>query len=238
MRTIIIGDVHGCSGALNSLLERIQPTGTDTVVMLGDLFDRGPDSYGVFQTVQAVARDFGERFVLLRGNHEDFLLRPRLSRAEMQIWNRVGRGATVQSFRSHGEEMEDAVPWLREHCETYWTGEGIQCVHAGLLVDPPEVNDEWTLIHDHEAATRNRYQGPFTVVGHAALEKAVWFAGDGATVREIPENTWLPLPETGILCIDTGCGKGGRLTAMTAENGQFMLESFPETMSAKGAGAQ
>ena len=72
MRTMIIGDVHGCSNALKKLLEKVQPTGTDKIVMLGDLFDRGPDSYGVFETVRALAKEFGERFVLLRGNHEDY----------------------------------------------------------------------------------------------------------------------------------------------------------------------
>ena len=74
MRTMIIGDVHGCSNALKKLLEKVQPTGTDKIVMLGDLFDRGPDSYGVFETVRALAKEFGERFVLLRGNHEEYFL--------------------------------------------------------------------------------------------------------------------------------------------------------------------
>lgn len=51
MRSIIIGDVHGCSNALKNLLEKVKPTGTDKIVMLGNLFDRGSDSYGVFETV-------------------------------------------------------------------------------------------------------------------------------------------------------------------------------------------
>ena len=48
MRTIIIGDIHGCSGALRVLLERIKPDeNADRLILLGDLFDRGPDSWGV-----------------------------------------------------------------------------------------------------------------------------------------------------------------------------------------------
>lgn len=31
------------------------------------------------------------------------------------------------------------------------------------------------------------------------------------------------LPASGVLCIDTGCGKGGRLTAMIVEGGCFRL---------------
>ena len=46
-RTIAIGDVHGCSRALDVLLESIQPIGDDVIVPLGDFVDRGPDSKGV-----------------------------------------------------------------------------------------------------------------------------------------------------------------------------------------------
>ena len=42
MRTIIIGDIHGCSRALNVLLARINPVpGKDRLIFLGDLFGIG-----------------------------------------------------------------------------------------------------------------------------------------------------------------------------------------------------
>lgn len=44
MRTIIIGDIHGCSGALRHLLAKIAPDEkSDRLILLGDLFDRGPE---------------------------------------------------------------------------------------------------------------------------------------------------------------------------------------------------
>ena len=225
MRTIVIGDVHGCADALRTVLEKTAPAPEDTLVFLGDLFDRGPDSWEVFRTVRRLAEERGDRFVLLRGNHEDYLLQPKLSLYQRMIWDRVGRGETEKSFRAHGARMEDAVPWVREHCVPFWRGEGFQCVHAGLLVDPPEVNDAQTMFHDHEAALRNTYSGPLTIVGHAALEEPVWFAGDGETAETRPFGEWRTLPERGTICIDTGCGKGGRLTALTAEGKTYRLDS-------------
>ena len=104
MRTIIIGDIHGCSGALRLLLAKIMPDEkSDRLILLGDLFDRGPDSWGVFQMVRELADKFGDRFVLLRGNHEDYLLTPKLSVSMRFMWERVGRG-TVQ-----GARREDGV---------------------------------------------------------------------------------------------------------------------------------
>ena len=50
-RTIAIGDAHGCSKALATLLEANQATQQDTLVFLGDYIDRGPDSRGVAEQV-------------------------------------------------------------------------------------------------------------------------------------------------------------------------------------------
>ncbi len=224
MRTIVIADIHGCDELLRAMLDRIRPTDQDRVVMLGDLFDRGPDSYGVFQTVKELAAAMGERFVLLRGNHEDYLLAPKLTMIQRMVWERVGKAATVKSFKAHGAQIEDAIPWLVEHCRLFWRGEGLQCVHAGLMVDPIEVNDRQTLIHDHGIVLRNTYTGPLTVVGHVTLEEPTWFPGDGETTQKLAYGKWQPLPERGAICIDTGCGKGGPLTAMVVENGRYLLK--------------
>ena len=226
MRTIIIGDIHGCSAELEKLLNRIEPkAGEDRLVFLGDLFDRGPDSRGVFQKIQALAAEFCDDFVLLRGNHEDYLLRPKLTRQQRMIWNRVGRQATVLSFRKAGERMENAIPWIQKHVRFFWKAERFQCVHAGVKVEPLEANDFQTMFHDHETVLINQYAGKLTITGHIALQKATWFAGDGVTTEEIESDEVRNLPKAGILCIDTGCGKGGKLTGMVVEGDRYYLLS-------------
>lgn len=246
MKTIVIGDIHGCCRALDALLEKLgageghagsgQPAagqpdpGNDIgrLVLLGDLFDRGPQSWEVFQRVQRLREEFGDRFVLLRGNHEDYLLQENLPLRMKFVWERVGRRATVQSFRQHGARMEDAAPWLRAHSVTFWREDDFRCVHAGLKIDPPEANDNYTMLHDHGIVQQNRYFGPLTIVGHIALDKPAWFAGDGQTVQVLEEDISYPLPAFGTICIDAGCGKGGRLVGMVIENGQFILHGVAE----------
>lgn len=231
MRTIIIGDIHGCSGALDVLLAHIDPVpGKDRLIFLGDLFDRGPDSFGVLKKIKQLAENFGEDFILLLGNHEDYLLKPQLTKMQWMIWERVGRHATVSSFENAGAHMEDAIPWLKQHVRLFWKGNGFQCVHAGLMIDPPEVNDLETLVHSHEIVQMNRYNGPLTITGHIALDKATRFAGDGETIEEYEDDISYDLPATGVICIDTGCGKGGRLTAMMIDEDKFMLKSVPESV--------
>ncbi len=229
MRSIIIGDIHGCYRALDRLMAALQPNREqDRLIFLGDLFDRGPDSWDVFACVRMLASAYGERFTLLRGNHEDYLLNRSLSMGQKFVWQRVGRGATVRSFKAHGQNMEETIPWMESHCVLYCKGEGFQCVHAGLRIDPPEANDRETLMHDHSVVLENRYAGPLTVTGHIAIPIPTWFTGDGESTEKIPYGEWRPLPRNGVICIDTGCGKGGRLTGMTVENGRFRLDSVAE----------
>lgn len=229
MRDIIIGDIHGCSAALRYLLAKIMPDEKeDRLILLGDLFDRGPDSWGVYMMVRELADKYKDRFVLLRGNHEDYLLQAHLTFPQRLMWDRVGRGTTVKSFKAHGMKMEESAPWIRDHVVFCYRGDGFQCVHAGLKIDPMEVNDLYTMIHDHSVAERNLYAGPLTIVGHIALDKTTWFTGDGETVAQLGEGEERELPQHGVICIDTGCGKGGKLTGMVIENGRYTLHSVQE----------
>lgn len=225
MRTIIIGDIHGSDQKLHALLDKVQPGSEDRLILLGDLFDRGPDSWEVYQTVQKLAEALGPRFVLLKGNHEEYLLTENLTFSQRLMWDRVGRRATIKSFKQHNDQMENARPFLQEKCQLFWKGDGFQVVHAGVKTDPIESNDQYTLIHDHDIVLQNQYDGPLTIVGHIAIDFPTWFTGDGKTTELLPPGEWLPLPEQGVICIDTGCGKGGRLTAMIIEDNRYRLES-------------
>ncbi len=224
MKTFIIGDIHGSFAQLNMMMNRLKPDPeTDMLIFLGDLFDRGNDSWEVFQKVKELADLFGERFVLLRGNHEDYLLRKKLSFFEKRMWKQVGRDTTVQSFQRHGERMEDTIPWLNEHVTLYYKGDRFQCVHAGVKKEILEENSVELLVHDHSVVMRNSYEGPLTIVGHIALSRPAWFTGDRHTVKPLEYGVKKPLPDRGIICIDTGCGKGGMLSAMVIEGDEFTM---------------
>ena len=64
-RTLAIGDIHGCDVALETLLNKVQPTADDTVVVLGDVVDRGPDTKRVIELAQELGL-----WVVLGSNHK------------------------------------------------------------------------------------------------------------------------------------------------------------------------
>jgi serine/threonine protein phosphatase 1 len=65
MRTIIIGDIHGCFDELCALFDRVALSADDVVVSVGDLVDRGPKPGEVVRWFQDRAGA-----VVLMGNHE------------------------------------------------------------------------------------------------------------------------------------------------------------------------
>ena len=89
-------------------------------------------------------------------------------------------------------------------------------------------------MHDHDVTLKNVYDGPLTITGHIGLPEATWFVGDGESTAQLKAGDVYPLPRTGIICIDTGCGKGGKLTAMVVEDNSFRLVEAPEAAPTEG----
>ena len=65
MRTLIIGDVHGCSFELRKMISIVQPS---KVILVGDLFTKGPDPKGVWDLIQK------HKMKAVLGNHDVALL--------------------------------------------------------------------------------------------------------------------------------------------------------------------
>src|SRR5262245_13321258 len=96
-RVIAIGDIHGCAVALRKLIEVLAPEPDDTLVVLGDCVDRGPDSRGVIEQLLALREDC--QLVPILGNHEEMMLNYIDGRPQPDDWLQVGGAATVESYR-------------------------------------------------------------------------------------------------------------------------------------------
>lgn len=65
MTTLVVGDVHGCAAELERLLAEVRP---DRVVLVGDLYTKGPDPVGVWDVIKRT------RAQAVLGNHDARLL--------------------------------------------------------------------------------------------------------------------------------------------------------------------
>ena len=126
MALYLIGDVQGCNEALGRLLDEISFSASrDTLYVLGDLVNRGPDSAGVLRRLMA----FGDAARCLLGNHDLHLL------ACAHGVRQPHGGDTIADVLA-APDREALLHWLRQqHLALFETsGERpVLMVHAGVL---------------------------------------------------------------------------------------------------------
>jgi bis(5'-nucleosyl)-tetraphosphatase (symmetrical) len=146
MALYLIGDVQGCDEALQRLLDHIAfSPSRDTIYLLGDLVNRGPDSAGV---LRRLAR-YGSSAQCLLGNHDLHLLA--LSRGV----RRPHRSDTVHDILQ-ASDRETMLEWLRaQHMALLEAvgGHQVLMVHAGVL-PTWTVTQTLALAHEVESVLR------------------------------------------------------------------------------------
>jgi bis(5'-nucleosyl)-tetraphosphatase (symmetrical) len=121
MRTILIGDVHGCSEELAELLKAVSfDDKSDRLILLGDAINKGPDSLGVLHLI----RD--NKAECLMGNHELGFL----NWLEANI--PLGRSGFDRVKEQLGEELLTWVGWMKQ-LPLFIEGADFLAVHGGLV---------------------------------------------------------------------------------------------------------
>ncbi len=224
-RYYVLGDIHGrldLLEALKAAVEEDDDAGSPcmaTVVFLGDLVDRGPDSKGVVK----LARDWGtqRKVRYLAGNHEEMFLQSFEDKEVLRHFLKHGGRETVLSYgidrkaynkMKMGElqhAMEEAVPkkhrdFLESFEDLIVAGDYV-FVHAGINPKHPidqQKKSDLRWIRDRFL----RHEEPFShVVVH------------GHTIFEDVEH------RDHRIGIDTGAFRTGRLTALVLEGSDRRL---------------
>ncbi len=207
MRTIAIGDIHGCDKALATLLDAIQPTETDRLIFLGDYVDRGADSKSVIDRLLALKRRCQPVFLL--GNHE-IMLRSVLSGPVPEFWLQLGGKETVASYGgclanvplTHIDFLMNLLPY-------YETSSAI-FVHACYDETlPMSQQEEQTLYWEHIS---DGVPGPHCSGKHVYLGHTPQLTGEVGRFAHVT-------------CLDTYCFGGGWLTGLDVETGNIWQSS-------------
>lgn len=220
-RVYAIGDIHGRDDLFAELIGLIRADNTAcreaevTVVLLGDLVDRGPQSSEVVERAIRLKEEFPDTRLLI-GNHEEcFLAALTGDVRRLRYFMRIGGDATVRSywkddasfvissFEDVSEQLRDKVP--AEHVHFLRGGEDIIeigdyiFVHAGIR---PGVSIEKQSLGDlrwirDDFLDDERDHGAMIVHGHTICDD----------IDEWPNR----------IGIDTGAYRSGVLTAIILE---------------------
>ncbi len=202
-RIIAVGDIHGCSDALASVLRAIDPKLDDTIVCLGDFVDRGADSRGVINMLIKLKGDC--QLVPILGNHDEMMLRARESKAACDEWLDIGGITTFDSYDASG--LINLVPdnhfQFLKSCQSWLETDSHFFVHANY--DPRLPLDQQDAQTLRWLSLRDNVPGPHV-------------SGKIAVVGHTPQAEILDLGH--LICLDTGCAFGGMLTAMEMRSGE------------------
>lgn len=142
MATYAIGDIQGCYASFQHLLQEVGfSSSRDTLWLVGDLINRGPDSLAVLRW--AKAHESSLRIVL--GNHDLHTL------AVAEGFVELHRSDTVQAIFEAPDRAE-LLDWLRGRDMAYGEDDYLM-VHAGLLPQW-ESAQALELAHEVEAVLR------------------------------------------------------------------------------------
>ncbi|WP_131740211.1 polynucleotide kinase-phosphatase [Actinomadura roseirufa] len=218
----VIGDVHGCRAELEDLLAALgyeiardasgramgaHHPGGRTVVFVGDLVDRGPDSPGVLRLVMGMVA--AGSALCVSGNHEAKLVKALRGRKV-----RVAHGL-AESLEQLADEPEDfrseALAFMDGLISHYvLDGGSLVVAHAGLKED-----------YHGRASGRVR---SFALYGDTTGEtdeyglpvRYPWARDYRGKAMVVYGHTPVPEPEwvNNTICLDTGAVFGGKLTAL------------------------
>ena len=206
-RVIAIGDIHGCAKALRALVELIQPQADDTLVILGDCVDRGPESRHVIDQVLELSETC--QVVPLMGNHEEMMLNFIDGKPQPDDWLQCGGAETVESYRGADGKLtpvpEAQLDFIRTWGDYFETPSHF-FAHGSYEPDTPLVKQHWQTMRWQSlkyGIPEQHVSGKTAVVGHSSQKSG-----------EI-------LNRGHLICIDTFCWGGGWLTALETTTGQI-----------------
>ncbi|MBX2891296.1 MAG: serine/threonine protein phosphatase [Saprospiraceae bacterium] len=219
MKKFAISDIHGCRKSFLALLDKIALSKADTLYLLGDYVDRGPDSKGVLDAIFDLLKD-GYPVRCLRGNHEAILLRSLYDLTGLDNWLQTDGKKTLDSFAVEATHQipESYLEFLRE-MDYFIETDGYILVHAGLnfkLFDPLEDQRDLLVIRHWYGDIRYDWLGERIILhGHTPLARM----GIEQQLNELAEKQYLDL--------DGGCVYAGSERPERA--GQGVLCAFDMT---------
>ena len=210
MRTLAIGDVHGCLTALETLLGVVRLKSDDHLIMLGDYVDRGPDTRGVLDRV--IRQRLTGQAETIRGKLELMMVAAGQDQTSQRFWLQCGGREAIESYALPGRPatLRDVPPdhwhFLTQNCIDWYETDTHIFVHACVRHDLPMERQEtrhlqWDNLDP--AAFKPHFSGKTMVCGHTE------------------QRGGLPLVIPGAVGIDTWAYAGGWLTCLCVETGEY-----------------
>ena len=113
MGIYVMSDIHGELDLFHAMLEQIRFSESDTLYILGDVIDRGPDGIALLQEIMDKPN-----MIMILGSHEYMMLHHyEHQHTELDLWNsnRYGNNQTLNDFEKLSfQEQHDLIHYLKK----------------------------------------------------------------------------------------------------------------------------
>lgn len=238
MATYVISDIHGRYDKFTEMLDIIDLKDDDTLYILGDVLDRGPEPIKVILKIMEMPN-----VIMLRGNHEEMAMKclPTLVEEltesmisslndifinDFMIWTTNGNQPTLDGFYVLDKDTKNKVLEYIGSTILYKSltvgGNEYLLVHAGLgNFSPDKLMEEYTvneLVWDRADYEKQYFDDKFLVTGHTPTQTIDCCENPGYIYRSKNH-----------IAIDCGaCFKTGRLAAICLDTGEEFYTSETE----------
>ena len=225
----VISDIHGCYDQYKDLLEKIHFSDEDTLYVLGDVVDRGPEPLKVLLDMS-----MRPNVIPIMGNHE-YMALSMLKKAFLEdnkenfdkyfntdyvasfnYWLSDGGNTTLEQFKKLSEDdREFMLEYLEEfemYDEVFCNGRRYLLVHADIAVEDKDTDPD-LLGLQHVLFTRADYQKRYS-------DSYELVTGHTPTFLIDPKYEGRIYMENHHIAVDCGCVYGKRLGAYCFETGE------------------
>lgn len=223
----VVSDIHGMYREFNELLKNWDTN--DTLVILGDMVDRGPYSLEVIQKVMELQKEYD--VVVLKGNHDqmflDFLGNP----YDYENFMHNGGGKTLNSFKLGKKTPDISSPVVKvikknykqeiaflnsglyhyQYSKLLFTHAGFQSLYSNWE-NSTENDFTWIRYHYKQPNTT----GLINIFGHTPTQ----------LINEDKSNDiWISKCDT-YIGIDGACAYGGQLNGLLIREDGEILNTY------------
>lgn len=229
-----MSDIHGCYEELLEALTHWDDK-SETLVVLGDLIDRGPDSLKVIQLLKYLKESHGEKVIILKGNHDESFVNWLLDTPEEELgfYYMTSHEETIRSFygQAPGNEQKfkrDSRKQRAQHIRhlfmkelrflndlpMYHETDNCVFVHAGINLNI----EDWR----NDEACMNHIRSPF-IYSSVEAPKRTFFGHTPTALIVDDEGDYSVWDNGDKVGIDGGVVFGGQLNALKiSEEGDIM----------------
>jgi len=226
-RTLVMGDIHGNYQAMKQCLDRcgFDPE-NDTLIQLGDVCDRHPDTALVVERLLKIPH-----LVAIRGNHDPWLEEWLKTGEINSVWPKNGGIPTIESYLIAGGEIDRAqhLSFLKNQANYYVDDENRLFIHAGFThpqgpeYEEPSSNYYWDRsLWKNANAGRVSGQRPHQIDTFKEI-----YIGHTPTLNWQQDT---PMQAFNVWNLDTGAGWKGKLTVMDVETKMYWQSDFASAL--------